>query len=241
MKLNLILAACAAVVLCAACNQNTASSGAGSCPDDGAPLPGTGLCQHSAAALIERADGAREEQYGENCTSVINEVMLPADQALLYGAAQCGERETQLAFAGGAHSAEISIQQSALYEGPTNDPVVIRLFGVDPDPRGALNQAIAELPPAQRATCEIRSAGVEGWPSDALVIAPTAAERARLPQDEPVAVCGPMGYDEDSISYWRVRQGFAWFYALGQESQGFDAASVTLIQKQPDGSWLAVP
>lgn len=226
--------AVAALALCAACDQRTLAHD----PDE-ASLAGTGLSQAEAAALIQQAPGTSAETYPEGCDAIVNETMMPGDQALLYRAARCDGRTTTLAFAGGAHQAEISIATSALYEGPTDDPVVIRIFTTDPEPQWALREQIAALPAAERATCQIRPAGIEGWPSDALVIAPAAAARAAMPQDEPIQACGPLGLDEDSIRYWRVFQGYAWFFQMGQESQGFDAASVTLIEKQPDGSWRA--
>ncbi len=232
-----VLIAMGALALCAACgpmpHQKAAPAAEAACPDESPRLPGTGLCQRTAADLIQRAPGASEIAYPEGCTAAVNETMMIGDEALVYGAQRCGEAVTKLEFAAGAQTAEISLQG---YEG-----VVIRLFGVDPDPQGALKAAIADLPEAARATCEIRPAGIEGWPADALVIAPTAAARAKLPKDEPVAACGPFGLDEDSRSYWRIRQGQAWFFDLGQDDPGFDAPSVTIIAKDASGAWAPRP
>jgi hypothetical protein len=242
MKLS-VLTTIGALALCAACgpmpHQKAAPVAEAACPDEGPRLPGTGLCQRTAANFIERAAGASEVSYPEGCTSVINETMLPGDAALIYGAAQCAGKTTTLAFAGGAHSASITYETDAVGGDAAKGQEVFRLFGVDPDPQGALKGAIAELPAAEQAKCEIRAAGVEGWPADAVVIAPTAAARATLPKDEPLKACGPLGLDEDSQTYWRVRQGQAWFFTLGQENAGFDPASLTIIEKGPDGAWAA--
>lgn len=240
MKSELI-AAIGALALCVACGPQAARSpvdaAQSSCPDDGPRLPGTGLCQRTALLLLEHAEGAQSVEYPEGCSASVNETMLPGDQALIYSAARCGEVTTKLAFAGGAHSASISYEASAMGHG--GDDVLIRLFGVDPDPQGALKEQIAALSPAERAICEIRPAGADGWPADALVIAPNAAARARMPKDEPISACGPLGLDEDSARYWRIRQGYAWLFDLGQEAAGFDPASVTVIVKGADGSWSA--
>ncbi len=239
MTLRLLIVA-TALALCAACNPGTENE-AIACADGGAVLPVSGLCQAEAQALIQMAPGSEAESFPAGCEAVVNETELPANQVLLYRAARCDGRTTTLAFAGGAHSASISVAQSGLPGDPTQDLEVIRLFGVDPDPRGALRAEIAALPAAERAMCEIRPAGVEGWPSDALVIAPTIVSRARMPHDEPISACGPLGLDEDSVSYWRLSQGFAWHFDLGQESRGFDPASVTVIERDAAEAWRAAP
>jgi hypothetical protein len=242
---NFIVVAAAALSL-AACvpsgtdtaDPETAESG---CRDEGAPLAGTGLCQSVATAMLAMPpEGAQAETFPEGCEAVVNEVMLPGDEALLYRAARCNGTTTQLAFAGGAQSAEISIETLAFDPAAEPGQVVIRLFGTEPNPQGALTAAIAALPAAEQGQCEIRAAGIEGWPADALVIAPTAAARARMPQNEPIQACGPLGLDEDSTRYWRVAQGYAWFFDLGQESQGFDPASLTRVRRDADGAWTVV-
>jgi hypothetical protein len=243
MKLA-VLAALGALAMCVACGPqpgttDTTKAAEAACPDDGPRLPGTGLCQRTALLMLLHADGAQSVEYPEGCSASVNETMLPGDEALIYSAAKCGDVTTKLAYAGGAHSASISYETSAM--GHSTEDEIIRLFGVDPDPQGALKEQIAALPAAERATCEIRSAGADGWPADALVIAPTAAARARMPKDEPIAACGPLGLDEDSARYWRIRQGYAWLFDLGQDLAAFDPASVTVITKDADGNWSPRP
>ena len=234
-----------ALALLAACSPSdpggtATTEAAAACADGSARLPGTGLCQAQALALIPSDPTVRTPEL-EGCAWVANETMLPGDEALLYRAAQCDGVTTQLAFAGGAHSAEISYETSALDGAAAAGQVVIRLFGTDPEPQGALQAAIAELPAAEQATCEIRPAGYEGWPADALLIAPTAMARAQLPQDEPLAACGPLGLNENEVNFWRVRQGFAAFYTLGQEQPAFDAYNVVFVAKGADGTWAVKP
>ena len=241
MKLRIVAAG---LLLCiAACGpqpepakDTPPASAATACADGSARLPGTGLCQSEAAALVGRDPEIRTPEL-EGCTWTINETILPADEALLYRAAVCNGMTTKLGFAGGARSAEIVYEQSAKFGDAAKGRVVMRLFGVDPDPQGALKAAIAEAPPATSAGCEIRSEVREGWPKDALFLAPNGAARARLPKDKPVIACGPMGIDETKVSYWRVRQGFAWFVDLGRDDPDFDAGNVTVVTKDADGGW----
>lgn len=210
------------------------------CGDGGERLAGTDLCQNEARDFIRQDPAIRTPELPD-CDWVVGETMLPANEALLYYAAVCKGVETKLGYGGGAKSAEIAYERSALFGDAAIGRVVIRLFGTEPDPQGALKAAIAEAPEAERASCEIRLAGYEGWPPDALLIAPNAAARANLPEDEPIAACGPMGVDEDSVSYWRVRQGYAWYFDLGQEDPDFDAGNIVAVVKGADGRWTVKP
>ncbi len=210
------------------------------CADASTRLAGTGLCQSEAAALLTADPNVRTPEL-EGCTWSVNETMLPGDEALLYHAATCNGVTTELAYAGGARRAEISYLNSASFGADANGAIVLYLYGTDPDPQGALTAAIAALPAGERRTCEIRAAGIEGWPTDALVIAPTAAARARMPQNEPIAACGPEGINEGETNFWRVRQGFAAFYTLGQEQADFDAYNLQVIAKGADGVWVVKP
>jgi hypothetical protein len=221
---------------CGPAQQSAASSSPAACADGGARLEGTGLCQTEAKALLVLDPEVRTPEL-PGCDWAVNETMLPADEALLYYAATCKGVVTKLGFAGGAHSAEIAYETSAAFGDVAKGRVVIRLFGVDPDPQGALKAAIAEAPAAERGGCEIRPAGYEGWPKDALLIAPNAAARAKLAKDKPVAACGPMGIDETKVRYWRVRQGFAWFVDLGDKDPDFDAGNAAIVVKGADGVW----
>lgn len=225
---------------CGSGEQTASPAEANACADGGARLAVTGLCQEEALALLPLDPNARSPEL-EGCTWGVGETELPLDEALLYRTATCNGVTTKLGFAGGAQSAEISYETSALSGPDAAGEVFVRLFGTDPDPQGALTAAIAELPAAERRTCEIRAAGIEGWPADALVIAPTAAARARMPQNEPIAACGPFGLNEDEANFWRVRQGYAAFYTLGQEQLDFDAHTMQFVVRGEDGRWTVKP
>ena len=133
----------AVAAMCVACTPKSAStlaasSAAGnSCPDDGLRLPQTGVCQGRALAYLDDPKGAREPSLPAGCTWTVNETMLPGDEALLYRAATCKGVTTKLDYAGGAHSAEISYETSAVFGASAKGHPVIRLFGTDPDPQGA--------------------------------------------------------------------------------------------------------
>jgi hypothetical protein len=242
-----ILIALSVAALCAACSRETASTSvapsiaASTCPDDGPRLPGTGVCQGRAFAYLDDNMGARDPSLPPDCSWTINETMLPGDEALLYRAMTCKGVTTKLAYAGGAHHASISYETSAVFGDGGKGHDLIQLFGTEPDPQGALKAEIAALPKAERANCEIHPAGIDGWPSDALVIGPTKPARAKISDDGPISACGKYGVDEDATTYWRVKQGFAWFFDLGQDDTDFDPASITVIAKGADGSWGAKP
>lgn len=201
------------------------------CADGGARLAGTGLCQSEASAILVSDPNVRTPEL-ENCTWSVKEILFPGDEALLYRAAKCGGVDTVLAFAGGAHRAEISYESSAVYGDAARGRVVVALYGTDPDPQGALKAAIAELPAPDQGSCQIVPAQREGWPADALLIAPGGPART-----SPVVACGPLGIDETKTSYWRVRQGFAWFIDLGNRDPDFDAGNMAIFTRSPDGSW----
>ena len=244
MNANIIIVTLALVASGAACSPNpatTASSSAASCADRSTKLALTGLCQADAKALLADARGAREPALPQGCTWTINETQFATD-ALLYRAATCKGVTTKLAYAGGAHSAKLSYETTALFSEEDKKNTLVEVFGAEPDPQGALKAAIAALPKAERAKCEIQPAGVEQWPSDALVIGPIKAARAKMPKDDgPISACGTYGLDEDSTTYWRVKQGFAWFFTLGQEELDFDPNTMSVVAKKADGTWAAKP
>ena len=243
MRLIVVLGAMALLAGCGSKNPPQTAEpklSASACEDGGARLSGTGLCHAEAAALLVSDPNVRTPEL-ENCVWAIKEVMLPGDEALLYRAATCRGVETSLTYAGGAHRAEISYASSAVYGDAGKGRTMIQLYGVDPDPQGALKAAIAEAPKAKTGPCEIVPAEREGWPTDALLIAPSAAARAKAPQNTKLVACGPTGIDETKVSYWRVRQGFAWFFDLGDKDSDIDAGNMSVIAKGADGAWRLKP
>jgi hypothetical protein len=239
MRAFVVMAALALAAGCAppAETDATAEAPATGCADGSTPLAVTGLCQADAQALLLVDTAARTPEL-ENCTWSIKELSLPAE-VLLYPAATCGEATTTLTFAAGARAAEISYETSALGGAEAVGRVVTRLYGTEPDPQGALTAAIAEEVPAMRRVCEIQPAAREGWPADALIIDLNEAARANWPEGEPVVACGPTGIDETKVSYWRIRQGFAWFVDVGSTQPDFDAANMTIVVQDASGAWVA--
>ncbi len=240
--------ALSALVLLAACKpaekapdaMSGVSAQAGACADGSVRLEGTQLCQSEASALVPRDPNVRTPEL-ENCQWRVNETMLPGNEALLYRAATCGGVETKLGFAGGARSADIAYEQSAVHGEKAAGRVVIKLFGVDPDPQGALKAALTELPAKSKAACEIRLAEHEGKATDVLVLAPKADVAAKLSPAEMDGLCGPMGESNQTVRYWRVKQGFAWFFDLGERDPDFDAGNMVVVAKSATGGWAVKP
>jgi hypothetical protein len=244
MRGLIVLAALAALAACTPpskpASETAPAPAASACADGAAKLAGTGLCQSDANALLVADPNVRTPEL-EGCTWSVKEIMLPADEALLYRAASCKGVDTTLAFAGGARRAELSYETSAVFGDAAKGRVVVALYGVDPDPQGALKAAIAELPAGDKGSCQIVPAGREGWPTDALLIAPSEIARQKLFKGRPVVACGPLGIDETKQSYWRVRQGFAWFFDLGDKDPDIEAGNMAIFTKAADGSWRVKP
>lgn len=229
-------------------NESGAPSGQGeavadsraSCPDDGARLPITGICAGRAVAYLNVADGDAP-QAPEGCRWAVQETRFGED-VLLYRAAQCDGRNTRLAYVAGAQLAEL-IYDSAAYGDPDNvmkGQVVVRVTSADAtDKTAALLRVVRDAidNPGEKAGCSVRNARIDGWPRDALVVDVSAAEADKAPKDEPRSACGPYGLNEDEASYWRVFQGYSWFFQLGQDALQIDPGSFTLMRKGPDGQW----
>jgi len=165
--------------------------------------------------------------------------VLAGDEAILYRALRCKDVTAQLDYAGGAHSASLTLKTSAL--GQPAGAELVRIFTSDPaDPQAAIRALIEAAPAAERPKCEVKPAAFAGWPKDALVITYKAKFAGALHASEPGAVCGPYGLDEDSTTFWRVHQGYAWFFTLGQDAFEIDPGSIMLLRKNVDGGWVAV-
>ncbi|MCA8902182.1 MAG: hypothetical protein KDA53_13140 [Hyphomonas sp.] len=206
------------------------------CADDGPRFPITGLCIGRSVAYLEPSG---DWQPPEGCTWAMNEAWIgDGTEALLYRAAVCNGVTTTLQVSGGAQSASVEYVTSALGGDVLEGQEVIRLFVSDPaNPQWHMKDILRDANETGEVECEIRPAGIAGWPEGALVIAPTAEERAAMPQDEPVAACGDWGLDEDSAQYWEVRQGYEWFFHLGQDQVDFDPNTVTHIVRDAEGNW----
>ncbi|BBF79472.1 hypothetical protein EM6_0038 [Asticcacaulis excentricus] len=167
---------------------------------------------------------------------------MPGDEVILYRAARCQDKDTVLSFAGGARRAELSYESSAVYGEAAQGRVVVALYGTEPDPQGALKMAINELPAKERGTCRIVPAEREGWPSDALLIAPESKNQPDTGGAYvPLVACGPLGVNGKKYSYWRIRQGFAWFIDLGEKDPDLDTGNMVIVTKTEGGAWRPKP
>lgn len=244
------LAACALLAACgeqkpaetAAAPQTPASIVAAPCPDDGPRLPVTGICTGRAINYIDPAIGLITTTP-DGCQWVPAETPFPnGEEALVYRVLSCKGVTTALELHGGAHSAALGYASSALFGDAAKEQEPVKIFTTDPaDPQKAIRDLFESIPEAERPTCAIEPAGIDGWPKDALVIRPNAAARDKLPKDGPLAACGPYGVDEDSQTFWRVGQGYAYYFNLGQEEIDFDPGSFVLFVKGADGTWSPKP
>jgi hypothetical protein len=220
-----------------------AAESASTCRDEGPRFPGTDIClinvsKYLAPERVTVTDlSPRAEKDG--CSWTFNQTMMgDGTEALLYRAMSCKGVTTALEFAGGARSAALTIKDSAF--GFTPGQEVVRIFTSDPaDPQNNIQSLIDGLPAAEKAKCEVQPAPAQ-FPAGALVIGYKPAHAAKLPKDEPNAVCGDFGLDEGSQRYWLVRDGYAFFFDLGQEELDWDPASLTVIRKGADGAWATV-
>lgn len=217
------------------------------CQDADARLPGTGLCASDASKIMPQ-DNVGREKAPEGCIWVINEVGLAGSDYLLYRGLQCDENRTQLEYAPGTPFAELRLTKSAY--GPMAEeayiPVKLRAFqGVPAEgtPADAVTAIVRSTitDPAEARTCSARKADIESWPSDALVVDLPTAETAKMPLDEIRSACGPYGLDQGSQRYWRVAQGYAWFFDLGQDQPEIDPGSLTVISKADNGQYQVRP
>jgi hypothetical protein len=202
------------------------------CPDDGARLPVTGLCAGRAVNYLNIVE--YERYLPEGCEWVVEETPFATD-VLLYRAAKCAGQVTKLEFAGGAHMAQLTATG-----GISHTISVVPADMADPN-AAVLATALPSIEDAaERARCKVRKAPDFG-PPDALVVDDVTPEDAAQPEEDgPRSACGPYGYNGDEASYWRVFQGYAWFFQMGQEGAYVDPGSFTLMRRGADGDWTQV-
>lgn len=209
------------------------------CPDDGPRLAASRLCRGRAVNYLNIV-GGEQPQLPPGCSWVVNETPMPGGDFLLYLAAGCKGRVSQLAFAGGARFSFLSVASSALSDGQPGGKIITIGSAEPNDPsRNVLLYAQGAMDnKAAAARCRVRKSG-GGDPSDAVVVDVSPAEAARAAraaQGEPRAACGPFGLDQENTQYWRVFGGFSWFFNLGQDAyQDIDPRSLTLLKASDMG------
>lgn len=199
------------------------------CPDDGPRLPGSGICQGRGVNYLNIVEGTQPALL-DGCDWKLNETPLPAGDYLLYLAASCGENISQLDFAVGAHFAEVSVARSALSNGEPGSLIIRVGSADDSDPHKNILQYVEDemQDPVASAQCNVRS-GYEGWPADALIVDNMSEEEAAQSQ-EMRSACGDFGFNGESQAYWRVFDGYSWFFDLGQDAyQDIDPRSLTIV------------
>lgn len=210
------------------------------CPDDGARLALTGLCQGRAAAYLNGSEGP-SPQAPDGCAWQVTETEMAGGDVLLYRALKCGSKAAKLEFAGGAERAEMQLVESAM-EGKLEQPrPVAFLYVAEGDPAGAVTRRARSLiaDSKEAAKCTARPARVDHWPKDAMVV-DTDPRGSTSADGAPVAVCGDGGYFDEATRYWRVSQGYAWLFDFGQDLVEIDPASLTLMARSDeDGQWHA--
>lgn len=202
------------------------------CAGSAARLTVTRLCPVAAEALLVDAPGAAATPP-PGCGWTIGETLLTDGLAVLYRAARCQSRTTKLAFVPSEPMGAFTVAASP-YEGTydAGEPIIRMAKAADKDAILALARRSIHNP-GEAARCQLRSAAIDGWPADALVIDEVPQPRS----DEVRSACGDLGLDEDAQTFWRLSQGVGWFFQLGQDSPIVDAGSFTLIQRSAGGSW----
>lgn len=208
------------------------------CADDGPRLSGTGLCASRSVNYLLFDDGERPKAP-DGCEWVVNEVEFPGGDYLLYRGLQCGKNRTELEYGGGAHFADLTLKKSAFGKEAAGGQTLVRMTFAEGKPEDAVTTIArgAIEKPAEAAKCRARKAGIESWPADALVVDVSAEEAAKAAKDEIRSACGTFGLDEDSQRFWRVVQGYAWFFDLGQDTPEIDPGSLTMFSQNAKGEY----
>lgn len=218
------------------------ANGLSLCPDDGPILPGTGICAGRAVNYMNIA-GGEAPNIPDHCKWTANETAFAGDY-LLYMAATCDDKKAALEFSGGAHFSDLTLAWSAVGSEAMNDTVLIRVTGADmSNPhQNILHYARESIDnAAESANCSVRNAGLDGWPEDALIVDISAEKAALETEGGPRSACGPFGLNEGETAYWRVFQGFSWWFQFSQDAyQDIDPRSLTLLKPDGNGGWETI-
>ena len=244
-SIALLAAACGPQVAPAAAPVPEALSAkpeAAPCPDDGHRLALTQLCSARVVNDLDPAIGLATESP-DGCDWKFTETPMPdPNEVIVFRALECKGVMTALEVHGGAHSAALGYAKSALYGDSALSVEPVRMFISDPaDPKKVIRDLLEGVPAPERAKCDVRPVEASiGWPGDALALHSDAAERTNLPAGEPASMCGDLGRDEDTTSFWRITGGYAMFFELGQDIPDIDAGSFMIFHKGADGAWAHV-
>jgi hypothetical protein len=223
------------------------------CADAQARLAETGLCPDRAIGLLDRAKvAALSGRRPDGCAWVVSDTSFKAPDsrgprrlALIYMALSCNGQTTRLAVADGVHSSVITYDRAALQLDTTIGEQTAQVFHVpEGEDAKAFIQGLARdttLNADEAAACTIRSAGIDYYPADALVVdTPEAYRAAQGPDAAAMGFCGDYGVAAGSMAYWRIADGFAWRFNFGQKYPQYDPASMRLLAQDADGAWTSM-
>ncbi len=235
------LAACAPP----AAKKDEPVAAASTCPDDGPRFAITGKCIGRSINYL--GDVGAPGDLPEGCQWVMNETAF-GDEAILFLAAECKGVKTQFEYGGGARSAELKVVQSALYNPAPPDYAPVKIFTLADD-SGKKDQMAVLLDMARQSTtdkkeaaaCEVRPLD-PAKPDDQFVVDVSEAFKKanKKKYAEVYSACGPFGV-ADSQNFWMIKQGYGFFFELGQDNPDFVPRSLTVMQKQPGGEWEPKP
>jgi hypothetical protein len=247
------IAAATLLLAVAACtppaDQGAKTAEGSGCPGGATALPVTGLCPSEAIKLLDGARVAAAAAPPEGCAWELNETAF-VDQALLYQALSCKGKRTELEYRGGAHSAALGVKSSGFFESVPADfePVKFVSLFEETDPKARILAFAREgiTNKAESAACEVRPVGGNA-PADAFVVQANAAYQAKqkraLGADmvDVSSSCGPFGFTNDGVQFWRISGGYAFFFNTGQDVADFNPDTLAVLQKGADGKWQVVP
>jgi hypothetical protein len=238
-------------VLMAACAGSGANTAArGPCPDDGPRLPGTGLCKGRAANYLLGEPSQEPVSLLEGCSWTTGEATLN-DIGVLYRTMSCKRRETKLEFTAGAQTAALTYKRSAVFRDIPGTYEPVRIFNLEgvTDPKAMILDMARKAADdqAEAAACEVRLANDDRFPPGALVVDVNDAWRKAKglgegdgPESD-YAACGVWGISTSGLSYWMIRQGYAFHVDMGQDLPDFDPGSLTMMRRDEGGVWTAMP
>lgn len=245
---SLMLMGCTPTAPAAPTAPEADAKAADACADGGAKLASLDMCQSDAAKLLV-ISGGREPALPEGCTWAVQETVMPNDGGvMLYRSASCNGVTTTLVAEGSGESVNYNYKSSAIFpmpDGIDDDMPIAELDVAGPDPKVDILGQVVLLAETEneRTNCEIRAAGNDSWPADALVADLNAAakELGGITDDEVRQACGYLGLDTGESKFWLVRQGRAFFVQQGQDESDIDARSITVVAKSADGAWAVAP
>jgi hypothetical protein len=217
---------------------------ASTCPDDGPRFPITGKCVGRSINYL--GDIGETYDLGEGCQWVMNEAAMAGDEALLFMAAECKGVKTEFEFGAGARSAELKVVKSGLYNPVPPDYIPVKIFTLDDGEGNKTKDKKAVLLDMARqsttdkkeaAACEVRP--LDPAKPDGLLVVDVSdafkkANKAKY--SEVYAACGPYGVS-DGQTYWMIKQGYGFFFDLGQDTPDFVPQSLTVMQKAASGEY----